>query len=258
MSDPASSSCSLCLFRHVCHDAPAAGTRPGAEKPLHPAHLTVPAGDAIFRQGRPVTAVFPLRQGSAKQVYESPLGWRQVTGFSLSGDVLGLEPHEAPAHSVSALALQDTECCVVPVEALRAHMADAGFRDSVQAVMRHQAERERILLVAVGSMKAAQRLAMLLLDLDAEHRRRGGVDSALTLAMSRTDIASLLGLTLETVSRLLSRFASVGLLSVRQRRLRLIDRDGLAAVYADLAPMPRPGPATIGSLAGTGNEPRPF
>ena len=218
----------------------------------------VSAGNAFFRQGRPVTAVFPVRQGSAKQVYESPLGWRQVTGFSLSGDILGLEPNEAAAYSISALALQDTASCVVAIEALRAHMADPAFRDSVLGVMRHQAERERILLVAVGSMRAAQRLAMLLLDLDTEHRRRGRADSALTLAMSRADIASLLGLTLETVSRLLSRFASVGLISVQQRRLRLIDRDGLAAVYADLKPMPQPATAAMGSLADTGPEPRSF
>ncbi len=231
---------------------------PKAPKPLQPAQVMVPAGHAFFRQGRPVTAVFPLRQGSAKQVYESPLGWRQVTGFSLSGDVLGLEPNEPPAYSVSSIALQDTLCCVVSVEALRTHMAEPAFRDSVLAVMRHQAERERILLVAVGSMKAAQRLAMLLPDLDAEHRRRGGTDSALTLAMSRTDIASLLGLTLETVSRLLSRFASVGLISVRQRRLRLIDRDGLAAVYAELEPAPRQAPAAMAAHAVTGDEPHPF
>ncbi len=87
----------------------------------------VPAGNAFFRQGRPVTAVFPVRQGSAKQVYESPLGWRQVTGFSLSGDILGLEPNEAAAYSISAVALQDTASCVVAIEALRAHMADPAF-----------------------------------------------------------------------------------------------------------------------------------
>ncbi len=258
MSDPGSPSCSLCLFRHVCRDATTADMPPNAPKALQPGQVTVPAGNAFFRQGRPVTAVFPLRQGSAKQIFESPLGWRQVTGFSLSGDVLGLEPNEAPAYGVSAVALQDTVCCVVSIEALRMHMADPAFGDSVLAVMRHQAERERILLVAVGSMKAAQRLAMLLLDLDSEHRRRGGADSPLTLAMSRTDIASLLGLTLETVSRLLSRFASVGLISVRQRRLRLIDRDGLAAVYAELEPIARSAPAAIATPAGTGDEPHPF
>jgi CRP/FNR family transcriptional regulator len=255
---PDSPSCSLCLFRHVCRDASTADRSLGAQKPLQPAHVTVAAGDAFYRQGRPVAALFPLREGSAKQVYESPLGWRQVTGFSLSGDVLGLEPNEAPVYSVSAIALQDTLCCVVSIEALRTHMADPAFRDSVLAVMRRQSERERVLLVAVGSMKAAQRLAMLLLDLDTEHRRRGGADGPLTLAMSRSDIASLLGLTLETVSRLLSRFASVGLISVRQRRLRLIDRDGLAAVYADLEPVPRQAPAAMAAHAAAGDDPHPF
>jgi len=82
-------------------------------------------------------------------------------------------------------------------------------------------------------MKAAQRLAMLLLDLAGEQARRGMADSVLTLTMTRNDIASYLGLTLETVSRLLSRFRSAGLITVRHRLLRIVDEAGLAAVHAD-------------------------
>lgn len=229
--------CSLCLFHPVCGVAETGATpaRAGAARCLRPQRLTVRAGDFVFRQGRPALTVYPLRAGSAKQVYESPLGWRQVTGFAMAGDVLGLEPHEAPQHGTSAVALEDSVVCAVSVESLRELMATPPFRVAALEVMRRNAERERVLLVAVGSMKAPQRLAMLLLELAGEQaRRHGRQDGTLTLAMSRSDIASLLGLTLETVSRLLSRFASVGLIAVRQRRLRIIDPTGLAAIYADL------------------------
>ncbi|MBP0632591.1 helix-turn-helix domain-containing protein [Cupriavidus sp. AcVe19-1a] len=235
MPDHGAPACSLCLFHAICGVAETGGTRAEAVFRLHPERQAVRAGDFVFHQGRPALTVYPLRAGSAKQVYESPLGWRQVTGFSLPGDVLGLEPHEAPQHGTAAVALQDSVVCVVPVESLRELMAVPAFREAALEVMRRNAQRERVLLVAIGSMKAPQRLAMLLLDLAGEQaRRHGRQDGTLTLAMSRTDIASLLGLTLETVSRLLSRFASVGLIAVRQRRLRIIDPAGLASIYADL------------------------
>lgn len=235
LPEAGTSPCSMCLFRHVCADAdPPVPASPARAAPvLHPARVHVRAGEPLYRQGRPVLAVYPIRQGSTKSLYQSPLGWRQVTGFSLPGDVIGMEQNEATTHAVSAIALQDMTCCAVPVEALREQMAHASFRQGVMDALRRDAERERVLLVAIGSMKASQRVAMLLLDLAGEQRRRGYPDGTLTLAMSRNDIASYLGLTLETVSRLLSRFASEGLITVRQRLLRIVDQAGLASVYAD-------------------------
>ncbi|WP_225934678.1 Crp/Fnr family transcriptional regulator [Cupriavidus sp. EM10] len=158
------------------------------------------------------------------------------------GDVCGLEANEPATHTASAVALQDTECCTVPIEALRGSLADPGMRAAILANLRRQADRQAELLVAIGSMKAAQRLAMLLLDLSAEQARRGVGKGELTLAMTRDDIASYLGLTLETVSRLLSRFRSVGLITVRHRMLRIVDPEGLADVYADADRIARRGP----------------
>lgn len=201
--------------------------------PLAPGRVRLRAGDVLYAQGRPTLAVFPLRTGGLKQVYESRLGWRQVSGFFQCGDVCGLEPNESAAHGASAVALQDSECCTIPIEALHESLADPALRAAILANLRRQAGRQAELMVAIGSMKASQRLAMLLLDLAAEQARRGISDGGLTLAMTRNDIASYLGLTLETVSRLLSRFRSVGLITVRHRMLRIVDPDGLADVYAD-------------------------
>ncbi|AOY97018.1 Crp/Fnr family transcriptional regulator [Cupriavidus sp. USMAA2-4] len=213
-----------------------------------PSRIQLRAGQLLYQQGRPALAVYPLRKGSIKNMFESSLGWRQITSFTLAGDVLGLEAHDSTAHTTSAIALQDASCCVVPVESLRMQMRLPEFRAMVLDTLRRNTERERTLLVAIGSMKAAQRLAMLLLDLAGEHGRRGGGDS-LTLAMSRNDIASYLGLTLETVSRLLSRFASAGLITVRHKLLRIVDQGGLAAVYADASHLPDPhGTAARGTV----------
>lgn len=225
-------SCALCPFRPVCRHA-CGGAASDQPHCLAPDRRYLRAGETLYTQGRPTLKVYPVREGGLKHVYESQLGWQQVIGFLQPGDVAGLESGDAATYRASATVLQDTECCAIPVEALLARMADPGFRGATLAILRRQAERQSELLVAIGSMKAAQRLAMLLLDLAAEQARRGMTDGALTLAMTRNDIASYLGLTLETVSRLLSRFSANGLIHVRHRQLRIVDRAGLAAVHAD-------------------------
>jgi len=233
--------CTLCPFHQVCRSAE--DITPSDEllpRDVVPTRVQLRAGQMLYLQGRPALAVYPLRNGCVKSMFESPLGWRQITSFTLPGDVLGLEAHDGNVHTTSAIALQDVSCCVVPVETLRAQMHASGFRALVLDTLRRNTEHERTLLVAIGSMKAAQRLAMLLLDLAREHERRGGTDDELTLAMSRNDIASYLGLTLETVSRLLSRFASAGLITVRHKLLHIVDQPGLAAVYADAGHLPVP------------------
>lgn len=229
--------CTLCPFRLACRNAG------GDAASLSPERVYLRAGEALYTQGRPALAVYPIRSGGLKNVYESELGWRQVSGFGQPGDVCGLEANEATTYGTSAIALQDTECCVIPVEAMRRMVTEPATRAAVLAILRRQAQRQAELLVAIGSMKAAQRLAMLLLDLAAEQTRRSITDGVLTLAMTRNDIASYLGLTLETVSRLLSRFGSVGLITVRQRKLRIVDHSGLAAVHADPDRIALRGPA---------------
>lgn len=225
-------SCALCPFRKVCRNF-MGGAGITSATGISPGSVHLQAGEILCEQGRPALAVYPVRTGGLKGVYESQLGWRQVSRFFMPGDVPGLEAHDAPAYGISVVALQDTECCVIPVEAVQAGFAHADLRAAALDIFRRQTRRQSELLIAIGSMKAAQRLAMLLLDLAGEQARRGMADSVLTLTMTRNDIASYLGLTLETVSRLLSRFRSAGLITVRHRLLRIVDEAGLAAVHAD-------------------------
>jgi CRP/FNR family transcriptional regulator len=140
---------------------------------LSPERKHLQAGEALFRQDQPVRAVYPLRHGGIKRMYESALGWRQLTGFMLPGDVAGLEPNDAPQFGTSAIALQASECCVVPLETAKRCEEDPAVHAALLALLHRDALRQRELLVTIGSMKAAQRLAMLLLDQAAEHRRRG-------------------------------------------------------------------------------------
>ena len=84
--------------------------------------------------------------------------------------------------------------------------------------------RERTVTLMVGSMRAEQRLASFLLDLSNRYQARGYSPSEFVLRMTREEIGSHLGLKLETVSRLFSRFAEEGLIIVNGKVIRLLDR----------------------------------
>ena len=76
----------------------------------------------------------------------------------------------------------------------------------------------------LGTMRAGQRLAFFLLDLSQRYQARGYSSCEFVLRMTRREIGNYLGLTLETVSRLLSRFQREGLLQVEGRTVKLLDR----------------------------------
>ena len=85
-------------------------------------------------------------------------------------------------------------------------------------------------------MRAEERLAAFLLNLSQRLAARGYLNNEFDLPMSRIEIASYLGIQIETVSRMLSRFAESGLIQIKQRHIKLIDMDGLY----ELAGIPNP------------------
>lgn len=87
------------------------------------------------------------------------------------------------------------------------------------------------MLLTLGSMRAEERLAAFLLNLSKRSAQRGYSSTEFVLRMSREEIGSFLGLKLETVSRLFSRFAQNGMIEIRQRHVKIID----AAALRELA-----------------------
>jgi len=78
-------------------------------------------------------------------------------------------------------------------------------------------------MLLLGSMRAEERLASFLLNLSERYRSRGYSSTEFVLRMTREEIGSYLGLKLETVSRLFSRFQEEGLLKVSGRNVKLTD-----------------------------------
>jgi CRP/FNR family transcriptional regulator len=136
------------------------------------------------------------------------------------------------AHASSATALEDAEVCVIPY----AHLTDlalgnSGLQQVVGRLMSREILREHSLMLLLGSMNAEERLAAFLLNLSQRLKARGYSASEFHLRMSRAEIGSYLGMTLETVSRTFSAFQQLRLLEVDKRHIRLIDLEGLRRAF---------------------------
>jgi CRP/FNR family transcriptional regulator len=100
------------------------------------------------------------------------------------------------------------------------------------AVLSREIVRDHGVMMLLGSMRAEERLATFLINLSKRFLRRGYSSSDFHLRMTREEIGSYLGLKLETVSRLFSRFQEDGLIAVEQKHVRILDIAGLERVLA--------------------------
>lgn len=190
-------------------------------------------GDVLFHAGDRFTSLFAVRTGSCKTVAVTHDGSEQVCGHYLPGEVIGYEGIGSEQYSTQAVALEDSEVCVLPFERIEGlAQRTPAFQRFLYRLLSEAIVRERVSTIMLGTMRAEQRLAAFLLDLSNRYRSRGFSSSEFVLRMTREEIGSHLGLKLETVSRLFSRFAEEGLIDVHGRVIRILDAIGLQRLLA--------------------------
>ncbi len=220
--------CSGCNLRELC--LPVGLSNPDLERldTLVSARRSIPKGQTLFRTGDPFDALFAVRSGFFKTCLSSEDGRDQVTGFQMAGELLGLDGISHDKHSCDAIALEDSQVCVIAYSQLEALSRDfSALQHQFHKIMSREIVRDQGVMLLLGSMRAEQRLAAFLLNLSQRLKTRGFSSSSLILRMTREEIGSYLGLKLETVSRTFSRFQDDGLLEVDQRRIHILNPTGL-------------------------------
>jgi CRP/FNR family transcriptional regulator len=155
----------------------------------------------------------------------------QVTGFYLAGELLGIDAISNDRHPCSAEAVEPTEICEIPYHDLEAVAQQVpGLQHQLFKIMSREILRDEQMLMMLGRMTAEERLAACLLSLAQRQLRLGAVDGEIRLPMSRQDLGDYLGLALETVSRLFSRFQEEGLIEVHGRQVRITNVDRLRSL----------------------------
>jgi CRP/FNR family transcriptional regulator len=185
-------------------------------------------GALLFSAGSPLSAVYIVRSGTFKTLAVSREGQSKITGFHLPGDILGLHALSAREYLFDAVALEESEVCVLPIERLE-HMLDTvpGLQRAFVRALSDAISRDKRLLL-MGCMDAEQRVSRLLVSLADRYQRLGYAREDLFLHMTRDDIASYLSLSSETVSRVISRLRRKGLIAVDQRHIAFTDAERLA------------------------------
>lgn len=193
--------------------------------------LRLEAGQALFHEGDPATRVFTLTSGSVKLYKLLPDGRRQVVGFSGLGDFLGISV--ADEHAFTAEAIEHSEFCCFPRKRFDAFIDEhPAMEHQLYRMAAHELAMAQVQLVLVGTKTATERVASFLLQriqkLEWAIGKRADV---VRLPMSRGDIADYLGLTKETVSRVLSTFRAARLIRLRDlHEIQILDRTLLAQV----------------------------
>ena len=190
----------------------------------------VTRGEALFGVGDPFRCIYAVRFGLFKTEGLMADGREQVTGFQMAGELLGLDGISEDRHVCKAVALEDSEVCVIPFAEMESlGRAVPALQHNLHRVMSREMVQDRNLLVLLGSAQATERLAAFLLNLSQRHHQRGYSASEFILRMTRDEIGSYLGLTPETVSRTFTRLQRDGLIEVAQKHIRIPDVAALRA-----------------------------
>jgi CRP/FNR family transcriptional regulator len=187
----------------------------------------------LYRMGDPFKNLYAIRFGHFKTYQINPSGEQQVTGFQMAGELLGMDAISADKHHCDAVALEDSEVCEVPftrLEDLFGQMPT--LLHHFHRIMSQEITREQNVMLILGNMRAEQQFAAFLVNLASRYAARGYSSTSFQLRMSREDIGNYLGLTIESISRLLSRFKKRGLLKVDKREVEILDPVMLKALAA--------------------------
>lgn len=225
---PESTRCSTCMLNSLCIPV---GMPPGDIAKLDQIvteRLRVSKGGFVYHQDDEASALYGIRSGSVKTQLEDASGQVQVTGFLLPGEVVGIDGYLSVRHMTHAIAMEDTELCVVRIaDVERVTTMVPSLNRQLRRLTSQEIVRSQQLIMSLGVLRSEQRLAAFLLNLSQRLGALGYSPREFILRMSREEIGNHLGLTLETVSRLFSRFAREHLIRIRQREVQLLDLDML-------------------------------
>jgi CRP/FNR family transcriptional regulator len=224
--------CSNCNLRELCMPIGFSKDEMHKLDQIVATRRRVIQGEALFSNGEAFTSLYAIRTGFFKTCVSIEDGREQVTGFQMAGEMMGLDGIVNDKHSCNAIALEDSEVCVMPfanVETLSREFPV--MQRHVHKMMSREIVRENSVMMLLGNLRAEERLAGFLLNLVQRLHARGFSQSELTLRMTREEIGSYLGLKLETVSRTFSKFSDKGIIEVKQRYVRIVQPDALKEIF---------------------------
>jgi CRP/FNR family transcriptional regulator len=191
-------------------------------------HVQFKTGQRIHTIGQPFDTLYIVHSGFLKTVLIDEFGNEQVLSFPMKGDLFGVDGIHTKRYASEAVALSNCDLILLPFKKLTAlGRVHVEFEHAMYSVMSRELVREQAMVSMLGALSAEARVARFLVSLSERYAEMGYSSKLFNLRMTRHEIGSYLGLTLETVSRTLSAFNEIGLITVDQRSIGIKDPDAL-------------------------------
>ncbi len=194
---------------------------------------TITAGKVLFLEGDDARSLFEVVEGTLRIYRVLGDGRRVITGFLNAGDILGISFKSNYTYSAEAIT-------AVTVRRLSRKVFEAEIVNSAELrpVVFHQMSDEMAAaqdqMVLLSTKNAEERVCSFLLKELERAIRHGAIAQMVHLPMTRLDIADYLGLTIETVSRTMTKLASKGVITITGRHsVKILKRTMLTCLAGD-------------------------
>jgi CRP/FNR family transcriptional regulator len=185
-------------------------------------------GHSLLLSGQGFENLYLVLSGSFKSTLNEEDGTQQIVAFPMRGDMIGLDAGHSARYPVTVTALEEANVAVLPHrELVELALACPVLEEALLGAVSAELMRNYQAMRAMGALGAEARLARFLHDLGQRMAKFGFSARAFRLPMTRADIASYLGLSIETVSRAFTSLAARTLVDVSRRNIRLLDTERL-------------------------------
>ena len=231
MSSPSSINCQHCGFSQLClpftlndQELDKLDQIIQRKRPSH-------KGDHLFEAGKPLQALYAVRTGSFKTYTLTEQGEEQITGFHLPGDVIGFDAIGNQQHPSYAQALETAMVCEIPFNNLDSLLDQVPkLRQQLMRLMSQDIHGDQQMMLLLNRKTAEEKLAAFITNLAQRFGSRGFSRKEFRLTMTRGEIGNYLGLTVETISRLLGRFHKDELIHVDGKLITIANFEELSRV----------------------------
>ncbi|MAZ79134.1 MAG: transcriptional regulator FNR [Gammaproteobacteria bacterium] len=183
---------------------------------------------SIFKQGESSGSIFAVKSGSIKTFTTARNGDEQILGFHLPGELIGLDGLDNMIHSCSAATLEPTSVCELPIKELNVLCVKMpGLQRQLMNLISNVISGDHEMLLMMAKCDSNQKFSRFIISLTKRYMDRGIAPDQYKLVMTRTDIGNYLGVSKETISRLIKRFQEKKVLSIKNNIVTITNKDKL-------------------------------
>ncbi len=221
------SACQYCKLRKTCIASEIEQDINSNSHHINHHSSLVNQGEHLYFSGDPLEAIYIVKSGAFKSYLINSDGHEQIVDFHLPGDILGFDAIAAHHFESTAVALERSSICTLPVSQIE-HLIKELVPNWFMTVLTSTLNQQQRNISVLGKKDAKARLAAFLWDMSKNLQSLGFSKKNLRLNMSRQDIGNYLGLASETISRIFTKLQQDGVLEIDKREIKIIDFDLLS------------------------------